>query len=274
MSPTLYTFGGSVWSAAPELAIAELYPTNAIATKTVNLVNGENFDPSFIDVNPSATLPTLTADGKSYQNTTDVISYLVANAPKPLSTPTSHKTIIQQVHEDQYDPNFALLLVRDDAELVAKADALPKTFVENRQAALVKHSQDPANSRHAAFYAEKLAGNGALLDIYTGTNKDPSSFYAQSQEHFANLKSYLHTILPSVLPADGFIAGVTPGEADFHVAAWFTRISATSGATNAGDALVALETSFGEPLPEVVRKYARAWIVRDSWKKVYAEGLH
>ncbi|KAK0195090.1 hypothetical protein F5146DRAFT_1109461 [Armillaria mellea] len=263
MSPTLYTFGGSVWSAAPELAIAELYPTNAIATKTVNLVNGENFDPSFIDINPSATLPTLTTDGKSYQNTTDVISYLVANAPTPLSTPTSHKAIIQQVHEDKYDPNFALLLVRDDAELVAKAGALPKTFAENCQAALVKHSQDPANSRHAAFYAEKLAGNGALFDIYTG-----------SQEHFTNLKSYLYTILPSVLPAEGFIAGATPGEADFHVAAWLTRISATSGATNAADALVALVNSFGEPLPEVVKKYARAWIVRDSWKKVYAEGLH
>ncbi|KAK0213148.1 hypothetical protein DFS33DRAFT_1377604 [Desarmillaria ectypa] len=195
-----------------------------------NLVNGENFDPSFIDINPPATLPTLTADGKSYQNTTDVISYLVANVPKPLSTPTSHKTIIQQVHEDQYDPNFALLLVRNDVERVDKASTLPKTFIENRQASL-------------------------------------------SQEHFANLKSHLYTVLPSVLPADGFIAGATPGEADLHVA-WLTRISATSGATSAADALVALEKNFGEILPEVVRKYARAWIVRDSWKKAYAEGLH
>ncbi|KAK0246057.1 hypothetical protein EDD85DRAFT_783775 [Armillaria nabsnona] len=132
MSPTLYTYGGSVWSAAPELAIAELYPADAIATKTINLVNGENFDPAFIDINPSATLPTLTAGGKTYKSTADVISYLVAHAPKPLSTPASHKAIIEKVHEDQYDPNFALLLVRDESERVAKAAALPKTFVENR----------------------------------------------------------------------------------------------------------------------------------------------
>ncbi|KAK0465390.1 uncharacterized protein EV420DRAFT_1514141 [Desarmillaria tabescens] len=274
MSPTLYTFGGSVWSAAPELAVAELYLADAIATKTINLVNGENFDPAFIDINPSATLPTLTAGGKTYQSTADVISYLVAHAPKPLSTPASHKAIIDQVHEDQYDPNFALLLVRDESERATKAAALPKTFVENRQNALLKHSQDPANSRHAAFYNEKLAGNGALLDIYTGANKDPADFYAQSQAHFDSLKTYLYTVLPTVLPAEGFIAGATPGEADFHIAAWLTRIAATSGAISAADATESLEKNFGAPLPESVRSYARAWIARDSWKKVYAEGLH
>ncbi|KAK0505865.1 hypothetical protein EDD18DRAFT_1342217 [Armillaria luteobubalina] len=265
MSPTLYTFGGSVWSAAPELAIAELYPSDAIATKTINLVNGENFDPSFIDINPS---------GKAYKSTTDVISYLVAHAPKPLSTPSSHKAIIETVHEDQYDPNFALLLVRDESERAAKAGALPKTFVENRQNALLKHSQDPANSRHASFYSAKLAGNGALLDIYTGTNKDPAAFYAQSQAHFDSLKTYLYTVLPTVLPAQGFIAGATPGEADFHVAAWLTRIATTSGATGAADVVESLEKSFGAPLPESVKRYTQAWIARDSWKKVYAGGLH
>ncbi|KAK0455522.1 uncharacterized protein EV420DRAFT_1693564 [Desarmillaria tabescens] len=255
---------------------AELYPANAITTKTVNLVNGENFDPSFIGINPSATLPTLTADGKSYRNTTDVILYLVANAPtrsppQPLTKPSLNRSMKTNTIPTLHCFSFAMT-----PNVSPKLARCPRPLSRIiGQATLVKHSQDSANSRYAAFYAEKLAGNGALLDIYTGTNKNPSAFYAQSQEHFSNLKYYLYTILPSVLPADGFIAGTTPGEADFHhVAAWLTRISATSGATSAADALVALEKIFREPVPEVVRNYARVWIVRDSWKRVYAAGLH
>ncbi|KAK0481904.1 hypothetical protein IW261DRAFT_1607150 [Armillaria novae-zelandiae] len=204
MSPTLYTFGGSVWSCSSRARHATPSPqkpsTSSMAKILILLLS---------TINPNATLPTLTAGGKTYKSTTDVISYLVAHAPKPLSTPPSHKAIIEK------------------SERVAKAAALPKTFVENRQSALLKHSQDPANSRHASFYSAKLAGNGALLDIYTGANKDPAAFYAQ---HISTLSS-----LQSV-PASGFIAGATPGEADFHVAAWLTRIAATSGATGAADA--------------------------------------
>lgn len=113
MPAILYTFSASVWSAAAELAVAELgYPAGAVEAKTLNLVEGQNFEPSFLDKNPAGTLPTLEADGEIYKNTTDVVRYLASHAPSPLPEPTSaQKELIRVIHEDQYDPNFALLLV-------------------------------------------------------------------------------------------------------------------------------------------------------------------
>lgn len=65
--PTLYTFGLSVWAAVPELAMyvdqrrfsssepdhccsAELYPEGIIEKKTLNLAEGENFAPWFLEI--------------------------------------------------------------------------------------------------------------------------------------------------------------------------------------------------------------------------------
>jgi hypothetical protein len=35
-----------------------------------------------------------------------------------------------------------------------------------------------------------------------------------------------------------------------------------------------LEQSLGQPVPQNVVAYWDAWVVRESWKKVYAETLH
>lgn len=112
MPATLYTFSASVWAAAAELAVAELqYLPGAIELKTLNLVEGENFEPTFLDINPNGTLPTLQVDGEVYKNTTDVVRYLASHAPSPLPAPTpEQQELIRIIHDEQYDPNFALLL--------------------------------------------------------------------------------------------------------------------------------------------------------------------
>jgi hypothetical protein len=78
-----------------------------VEVKQVNLLNGENFEPSFIKLNPKATLPTLTVGSTVYTDTASVVSYLNSVAASPVSEPTDFVTLI---HEDKYDPNFALLL--------------------------------------------------------------------------------------------------------------------------------------------------------------------
>ena len=102
------------------------YANGAIETRIVNLVEGENFNPEFIKIvsfatiglwskyskllqNPHATLPTLVADGKVYKSTVEVVNYLLDNAPKPAGK-ASGTDLIEQVHRDDIDPNFALLL--------------------------------------------------------------------------------------------------------------------------------------------------------------------
>ncbi|KAK0225587.1 hypothetical protein IW262DRAFT_1293981 [Armillaria fumosa] len=85
----------------------ELYLANVIATETAKLVNGEK-DPSFTDINPSVTLPTLTAVLPEYYRRN-----FLPRRQRSITAlhPSLTKSIIQQVHGDQYDPNFALLLI-------------------------------------------------------------------------------------------------------------------------------------------------------------------
>lgn len=103
------------------------YPEGAVTLKNLDLINGENFDPAFLKLvcillrsiyqadhnctmlqNPNGTTATLEAGGKVYTSTTDVIAHLVEHAPRKVKVGTP--AIIAAVHDDKYDPNFALLL--------------------------------------------------------------------------------------------------------------------------------------------------------------------
>ncbi|KDQ59651.1 hypothetical protein JAAARDRAFT_33221 [Jaapia argillacea MUCL 33604] len=277
---TLYTFNLSVWSAVPELALVELGYTDAdITKKVVNLVEGENFAPAFLKINPKATLPTLqAASGETYTSTATVTKYLITNSPSASSI-TPGTDIIDKVHEDQYDPNFAMLSARSEEELKEKAAGFPALFTRNRQQALTNHSQSPLGQPFKAFYTEKLTGNGGLLAIYE--SKVPVStttdFFAQSQAHWANIKSFIYDILPAALAntQGPFLGGSKPGEDDFHVGGWLARIvSMIPGAHKGTDGITVLKEEFAGDVPESVVTYWNAWCLRESWEVVYAEGLH
>ncbi|KAJ7275326.1 hypothetical protein B0H12DRAFT_252818 [Mycena haematopus] len=274
MSKTLYVFPHSVWAAAAELAVAELgYKEGDVTFKVVNLIEGENFAPWFLKINPNGTLPTLESDGQVYKTTAEVTAALVKDAPIKVKTGS---TIIETFHADKYDPNFSLLLARNDAELTAKGTGLPGLFVSKRQEALEKISKDPEAEPFKAYYEAKQGQNGGLLAIFTGKapEEHKAGFFAKSQAHFESIKGALFEVLPGVLPSSGFIGGDIPGEDDFHVGAWLTRIAATSGGKSADDSLVAIEAAYGAPVPGKVAAYWGAWTARPSWKKVYAVGLH
>ncbi|KDN40381.1 hypothetical protein RSAG8_08144, partial [Rhizoctonia solani AG-8 WAC10335] len=82
----LYTFELSVWAAAAEWAVQEKgYGDDELETRTVDVVKGETFAPSFLRINPKGTLPTLVAplsntlDSSSetkYRALTDTVSVL------------------------------------------------------------------------------------------------------------------------------------------------------------------------------------------------------
>ncbi|KAJ7720974.1 hypothetical protein DFH07DRAFT_858227 [Mycena maculata] len=275
MTKTLYTFGGSIWSAAPELAIVELGYQDGldVTTKVINLFDGENCSPSFLELNPNGTLPTLESDGRVYTNTTDVIALLVKDAPVKIRSGSA--SIIETIHEEQYDPNFAMFLARSDEELNAKSKGIHGVYVSRRQPALERYSQETEAAKFKAFYDEKLALNTGMSALFAG--KAPADakagYFARSEAHFASVKTALFEVFPKFLPDNGFIGGPTPGEEDFHLAPWLTRIAATSGATSSSDALAALEVTYGAPVPAKVAAYWGAWTARVSWKKVYADSL-
>ncbi|TCD63994.1 hypothetical protein EIP91_004696 [Steccherinum ochraceum] len=272
--PIFYTFGLSIWSAVPELAIVELgYQSDAFEEKVINLVEGENFNPSFLKINPNATLPTLVADGKSYTNTADVTRYLIDHAPKKVAL--GKPALITRVHEDSIDPNFPLFAARDEETRKANASGFAFTFANNRQNALLKYSKTPEAAPFKAFYDDKIKGNGGILAIYAGQASEDvkQGFFKTSQQHFKNIANFILKELPGYLPDSGFIDGEVPGEDDFHVGAWLARIALVSGGTQDKDGYKALEKELGEPVPAKVAAYWAAWSERPGWKQVYANSL-
>ncbi|KAJ6576898.1 hypothetical protein DFH09DRAFT_914255 [Mycena vulgaris] len=274
MTKTLYVFEHSVWAAVAELAVAELGYKEGEVSKVVNLVQGENFAPSFLKLNPNATLPTLESDdGKVYTSTREVVACLIKDAPHKVATGTA---IIEAIHDPKYDHNFVIFLARNDAELAAKSAGFPKVFLATGQPGLEKYAQVPEAAPYKAFYDARIASNTGMLSLFTGTAlpEEKAAFFAQSAAHFAAVKNAMLEVFPAFLPANGFIGGERPGEDDFHVGGWFTRIAASCGARNVEDALAAFERAFGVPVPERLAAYWGAWTARESWKKVYAIGLH
>ncbi|KAI0082077.1 hypothetical protein K474DRAFT_1655412 [Panus rudis PR-1116 ss-1] len=273
--PTLYVFGLSVWAAVPEIAIVELgYAPDAIEKKVVNLAEGENFNPEFVKLNPNATLPTLTAEGKAYTTTYDVTRYLVEHAPKKVTPGT--KSFIDRIHEDSLDPNFPLLSVRNEEELKAAASGFAFTFVDNRQKALLKYSQTPEAASLKSFYDKKIPANGGVLAIYKGEAPADAKeeFFKLSKKHWEHISDYILKELPSLLPESGFLGGETPGEDDFHLIAWLARIGFLTGAKPEKGGYKAIEKETKAPIPAKVAAYWDAWTERPGWKQTYPESLH
>jgi len=208
-----------------------------------------------------------------YKTTTEVVEYLVNNAPEPSGKP-SGSDLVKRVHDDDLDPNFALLLSRNDNEMKARADGIVIAFLTNRQKSLEENSKKPEAAQYSGFYKKKMEENGGLLSIYKGEVPDDvkQKFFQTSQQHWVNLKTFLLEELPPYLPESGFIGGEKPGSDDFHLGGWLARIVATVG----GSDISALETdnAVGQPIPAKVASYWKAWSGRDSWKAVYADALH
>ncbi|CAE6435090.1 unnamed protein product [Rhizoctonia solani] len=292
--PVLYVFGASVWASAPSLALLELkYPPGAVEEKVVNLLEGENFTPEFIKINNNATLPTLVTADKTYTDTAGSVEWIVLNAPTPgiksthqdgsvewivLNAPTpgiksTHQDVIVAVHRDNIDPNFSLLSARTQEELDSKRGGIPGQFIRQRQAKLEELApKSPEDLK--VWYKGKLEFNGFLSSVYAeGASSDVTSgWFDKSNQHWENVKAFITSELPNFLPESGFIDGVVPGEADFHVAAWLARTAGVSGAKI--DDVAPLGEALDLSLDPKIVAYFNAWKVRDSWKKVYEEGLH
>jgi hypothetical protein len=115
-----------------------------------------------------------------------------------------------------------------------------------------------------------------MLALISGkvSKQDKAAFFAKSQGHFNSVKSTVFDFLPGYLPESGFIGGETPGEDNFHIGAWLTRIAALNSAKSSNDAVVTMGAVFGSPVPGKVAAYWEAWTAKTSWKKVYAGGMH
>jgi len=275
--PIFYTFGGSVWSAVSELAIRELgYPPDAIDVKVVNLMEAENFEPSFLKINEHGTLPTLTANGTTYKTTKEVVKYLIDYAPKSAGK-ASGTDLIDKVHDPTVDPNFAFLLTRNDDEVQAKIGGKKAPlylFIINRQNKLKSIASVPGADAHAKFYEAKSAGDALVQKVYgeVATGEEKTAYFNASKAHWDHLRAFILTTLPTYLPESGFIGGDKPGEDDFHLGGWLACIVAVTGKSDVN--ALAGSAALGQEVPVKLVTYWNTWSGRESWKDVYAAGLH
>lgn len=207
---TLYTFDGSVWASAPRLALVEKgYSPQDVDIKTVNLVQAENFDPSYLRINSKGTVPTLVVpllettsaevatkfraindtkaileflDKSRSQNTIPVDASVPA-APAPILAPATIEgkaasdEIIALVHAAAVDPNFLLLGARNQAEFQAGKAGLPGTFVTNRYNALVQHQKSLAEGSSAT-----VAFDGSANPKSSAIHENLKKWYADKLE--------------------------------------------------------------------------------------------
>jgi len=269
--PVLYTFPGSIWAAAPHLAAAEL--SIDVDFSKVNLFEGANFNPEFLKLNPNATLPTLTHEGKSYTSTAEVIDYLVSISSTKVAPETS---ITKVVHEERIDPNFSMVAATNDEELAQVSGSFGNVFHTTRLGYLKKYAATPEAQVHKAFYDRQITTISGLHAVLNGQAPEETKqgFFSKSSALWDGIKVFIVETLPSAITEGPFIGGVRPGVDDFHVGAWIARIEFVSGAQKSEEGLSALEKRFG-PLPEKVKAYWMAWTGRDSWVKAYPDSaLH
>ncbi|KAG8929745.1 hypothetical protein FRC03_001706 [Tulasnella sp. 419] len=273
--PVLHVFSGAIWPSAPWLAVYALGLKDQVEIKQVNLVEGKNFEPDFVKINPGAQLPLLILeDGSTVTTTKNVTEWLINHAATPAGK-SSGTDLIARVHADAVDPNFALLSARNDAELSAKAGGVPGIFVRGRQAVLEKYA--PITPELSDFYTAKLAANGFLNIVFSDSPPAPvkEGWFAKSEEAWKAIVSFILNDLPAALPDSGYIGGDVPGEDDFHIGAWLARIGAVTGGNPSAEGVQSLKSELGgKEVPDKIVSYWKLWSETDAWKAVYKDGLH
>ncbi len=132
----------------------------------------------------------------------------------------------------------------------------------------------PEAEPHRELHDKQLGKISGLDALFSGTAPDEAKqgFYTASTQLWESIKVFTVETLPGAITEGPFIAGAVPGVDDYHVGAWIARIAFVSGAQKSDDGIVALEQRF-DRVPEKVQAYWKAWIVRESWKKTYADGV-
>ena len=141
---------------------------------------------------------------------------------------------------------------------------------------LKKYAATPEAQENKPFYDRQIAKISGLVALLNGQApvEAKQGLFSTSTALWDGAKVFIVETLPGAITEGPFIGGARPGVDDFHVGAWIARIAFVSGAAKSEEGVSALEKKFG-PLPEKVKAYWAAWIVRDSWAKTYPDGaLH
>ncbi|KAF9568412.1 hypothetical protein CPC08DRAFT_739654 [Agrocybe pediades] len=339
----LYYSPTSVWSAVARLAIEEKgYGKDELDLRIVDLGKGENYNPTYLRLNPQATVPVLVVpyensltDGvesryKALVDTTPIVEFLdksrsalshthtTSTAPAPALTPatieatTLARSIIDLLHAERANPNtLRYVNARDDKSLrVLAHELLPS--MQDRSHTLSDYLAQAGNGslrvseKVKKLWMDKLDAINVILAVFAEADKPESELSDQAKAHrvafFKTARQAWETNLTEVLTqlSKEMVGPYTLGDqmsiADLHLAGWLTRVVKLAGgsASDDGSAVAKkLEEHIGGGfvLPkdfateqarrentkaEKQTKIGAFWNAmgeRESWKKVYGDGL-
>ncbi|PCH33676.1 hypothetical protein WOLCODRAFT_22163 [Wolfiporia cocos MD-104 SS10] len=208
----LYYFPKAIWPSAPLLALEEKgYGSDEIDLKLVDLSKGENYAPSYLRLNPNATVPTLVVPlhntlspevesrYKSLQDTKSIVEFLdksrstqsrthtTSSAPSPSLSPATiafsaiSDKIIDLLHSPAADPNALLYLnARNEAALQELSRERLQTLSARRDAvAQLLTDNESAKIRVSEktrqFWELKRVAIEKFLDVYQAADKPTSA---------------------------------------------------------------------------------------------------
>lgn len=243
------------------------------------VVDGENFSPSYVKINPNGTIPSLTS--ASLENplieSADIAKYVDAHRPSgPSLFPTDPaqlakvEELIAHVHQDKLSTNLVLLQACDAQEWEAKKASVVKDFLGNRQEKLVKYG---AANPDVPLYAMRTPTNGHIHGLYTASEIGPehAEFFKATEQGYkdyaAGLKE-LDSML--VLP---FAAGDQVTAADLHIVPWLAHAMWAAGGKGVGE-FEPLRTLIRNSVPDFdFGEKTKMWwaniSARESFKKNY-----
>ncbi|KAF8898770.1 hypothetical protein BD779DRAFT_1485460 [Infundibulicybe gibba] len=191
----LYYSPVSIWSAVAHL-------------NTPFTAKGENYDPSFLRLNPKATVPTLVVPlqktlsedvesrYKAITETKGIIEFLdksrsvnsrthtTSNAPAPALTPATiafteaSNVIIEALHSEAGNPNYLRYVnARDHASLAALATELLPSLTDKHKVltgyiSAAENDKIAASEKTKNFWREKKVALEVLISVYSNADKE------------------------------------------------------------------------------------------------------
>ncbi|KAL3957000.1 hypothetical protein ACCO45_007578 [Purpureocillium lilacinum] len=192
---TLHTDFASQWAYVAHLAIDEKgYDASEYDTKQVGLLQGENFAPAYVKINPNGTIPSLTSPSLTQPLTesADIAKYIDATRPNsPFLFPTDPtklakvEELISHVHQDKLSTNLVLLQARGPEEWEANKAGSVETFLGNRQEKLITYG---AANPDIPLYASRTPLNGHIYDLYRASKIGPEQeeFFTATEQGWRN----------------------------------------------------------------------------------------
>ncbi|KAJ5598898.1 hypothetical protein N7510_011848 [Penicillium lagena] len=267
---TLYTSTASQWAYVPHLALDQKgYNSDEYITRQIDLVDGENFAPEYVKINPNGTIPSLTSTSlqKPLIESTEILSYLDSLRPEgpslfPKDAKQRSKTeqLIAHVHQSKLSTNLILLQARDPQELNAKRNSPWKDFIANRQKKLLKYS---VSHPEIPLYISRTHENGKLNQLYNDNEigTEHELFFHDSHQGYRDFATGLNELDSMlVLP---YAAGDNITAADLHIVPWLAHALWGAG----GNAIYDFE-----PLEKLIQKTVPDFVFGEKtktwWKNI------